>query len=68
LSGLIAIDFETFKKDLLADLNNAKNLEELTTRFNNGVYIETIVQKIQSKMKELTFNPKVKGEINYTLD
>jgi hypothetical protein len=46
LAQLIPVDFESFKADLLFSLTGAKNLEDLTTRFNNGVYIQTIIEKL----------------------
>lgn len=49
LSQLVAVDFDTFKKNLLTDLSYAQNLEELTTKFENGIYIESIIQKIQKR-------------------
>ena len=33
----------------MTDLSYAKNLEELTTKFENGIYIESIIQKIQKR-------------------
>lgn len=46
LDQLIPVDFESFKADLLFTLTQAENLEDLTTRFNNGVYIQTILEKL----------------------
>ena len=67
LSKLVAVDFDTFKKNLLADLSYAENLEELTTKFENGIYIESIIQKIQ-KIQKRDEGLIGKNELDYSID
>jgi hypothetical protein len=46
LAQLVPVSFNEFRDNLLLDLASASNLEELTSKFNDGVYIQTIVEKI----------------------
>lgn len=46
LAQLVPVSFQAFKDKLLMDLAYAENLEELTSKFNDGVYIQTIVEKL----------------------
>lgn len=46
LSQLVPVSFQAFRDKLLLDLSYAENLEDLTAKFNDGVYIQTIVEKL----------------------
>jgi hypothetical protein len=46
LNQLVPVKFTAFRDKLLLDLSYAENLEELTAKFNDGVYIQTIVEKL----------------------
>lgn len=52
LAQLVPVSFSAFKDKLLLDLASASNLEELTAKFNDGVYIQTIVEKLNPIIDE----------------
>jgi len=52
LSQLVPVSFSAFRDKLLLDLASASNLEELTAKFNDGVYIQTIVEKLNPIIDE----------------
>jgi hypothetical protein len=56
LSKLTAVDFETFKQNLLSQLQSAKNLEQLTEQFTEGVYLQTVVKKLDDALVELEYS------------
>lgn len=70
LSQLIVVDFETFKQNLLSQLQSAKNLEQLTEQFTEGVYLQTVIQKLHLAVETTNKGPKVIGkvELDYSLD
>jgi hypothetical protein len=63
LSKLTVVDFETFKQNLLSQLQGAKNLEQLTEQFTEGVYLQTVVQKLHSAVETTNERPKVIGRV-----
>jgi hypothetical protein len=46
LGQLVNVSFKDFKENLLNELRTANNLEELTARFADGVYIQTVIAKL----------------------
>jgi hypothetical protein len=75
LAQLVPVSFQAFKDKLLMDLSYAESLECLTAIFNDGVYIQTIVEKLNpivepaASLEEIAEEirqegPKVVGKID----
>ena len=58
LGQLVNVSFKDFKENLLNQLMTANNLEELTTTFTDGIYLQTVIAKLPVPAPVIEEDPK----------